>query len=82
MWNPLNWLSKAVLEKWIGRLVVIGLAALGGVLIDRLKLPPDLVNNWIEAGKALAEPAITLLVAWLLGMLRYNKALAKMPGAQ
>ena len=77
----MEWLKKILIEKWLGRLIVVGLAALGGYLI-KVGFPADAVNNWIEATKAVVEAGIPILIAWLLGTLRYKVALNKLPPAK
>lgn len=76
----LNWLKKQLLEKWIGRLIVIACAALSGWLAHFV--PADVAANFAEAFKALAEAALPLLIAWLLGVIRHQKALATEPPAK
>lgn len=79
----MNWIMnlpfiKPLLEKAIGRLVVLALAAAGGWLAS-LNLPADITANWLATTKALIEAGVPLLLAWLLGLTRYRIALNKMP---
>ena len=71
-------LKTSLLEKWLGRLVVVGLAALSGFLISQ-GLDATVTATWIQATQDLLIQAIPIIIAWLFGLLRYNIALNKMP---
>lgn len=76
----LGWLKKLVLEKWLGRAILVAAAAASGYMVNKLGLPADSVANWVDASKELLAAALPLLVAWLLGMARQKVALDKFPG--
>lgn len=77
----LDRLKKLVLEKWIGRLIVLALAAASGWLIKQ-GFDAQAVATWIEATRALLEAAIPLVIAWILSLVRYKIALNKLPGSK
>jgi protein-S-isoprenylcysteine O-methyltransferase Ste14 len=74
-----EWLKKMLLEKWLGRAIVVGVAWIGGYLAQNFELPPNVVGNWVAATQALLEILLPILIAWALGTLRFNKALATIP---
>lgn len=73
-----NWAQKALLEKWLGRIIVLGLAALSGFLIKQ-GLDQALVSTWVEATRPLLESLIPLILAWILGLIRHKIALNTEP---
>lgn len=72
------WIQKTLLEKWLGRAIVLFLAWMSGYLLQ-VGLPEQVVTDWISATKPLIEALLPLLLAWLLATLRYKIALNKMP---
>lgn len=75
-----DWLKKLVLEKWLGRAILVAAASASGYMVNELGLPADPVVHWIDASKELLNVALPLAVAWLLGMARQKVALDKFPG--
>lgn len=72
------WLKKMLLEKWVGRLIVLALAAVSGWLA-KLNVDEATIATWVEATRALLEVLLPILVAWIFGSARLKLALNTPP---
>lgn len=71
------WLQKQLVEKWLGRLVTIALAALAGWLSKYL--PADLVAHWADHTAEILMTALPLIIAAILDWIQHRVALKTMP---
>ena len=73
-----TWLKSALLEKWIGRAIIMGLTYLSAWM-SQMGIPEAVAAGWVEATRKLLEVILPLVIAWLLGMARQKIALNTMP---
>lgn len=73
-----TWLKSALLEKWAGRALIMGLTYVSAWL-SQMGIPEAVAAGWVEATKKLLEVVLPLILAWLLGMARQKVALNALP---
>ena len=73
-----TWLKSALLEKWVGRAIIMGLTYLSAWM-SQIGIPEAVAAGWVEATGELLKVILPLLIAWLLGMARQKIALNAMP---
>ena len=74
----MNWLKKILVEKWIGRLIAIGLAAAGGFLVAN-GVEQSVVESWVTATQNLLTDALPILIAIILDQIQHRVALHTPP---
>jgi len=68
-----NWFQRQLLEKALGRVIILALASLSGYL--SAFVPANILQDWVSATQRLAEILLPLALAWLLGKIRFSRAL-------
>ena len=74
----MNWLKNILIEKWLGRLLTVALASLGGVLAS-LGVEQAIVTGWIDATSQLVGALLPILIAIILDQLQHKVALKTLP---
>ena len=71
-------LKKLLIEKWVGRLITIAVAGLGGVLVG-LGVETAVVNSWTAATQDLLSALVPIIIAIILDQLQHKVALNAPP---
>jgi hypothetical protein len=71
-------LKKLMIEKWVGRVLALALAALGGFLVKQ-GLDQAVVTDWINATSALVIAALPIVIGLILNWVQHQTALFTLP---
>ena len=74
----MNWLKKILIEKWLGRLLTLGVAALGGVFVG-MGVDQGISATWVSATTDLVSALLPIVIAIVMQWIQHRVALAKMP---
>lgn len=70
----MDWLKKILVEKWLGRLLTVALASLGGVL-GSLGVEQAVIDGWINASNQLLVSVLPIIIALVLQWVQHKVAL-------